>query len=98
QRYVAVLLLRQRVAREREIGERDEARRADPGRQDRRTAAVARGGQEAWSRGRASGPPRPCRGGRAVIRTPAWTSGSRGPACCPGRANMRRAAWCARAT
>ena len=94
QRDVAVLVLRERVAREREVGEGDEAGGAYPHRQDRRAAAVrarARAGQAAWSRGRASGPPRPCRSGRAVRRTPAWTSGSRGPACCRDRASRRRA-------
>ena len=92
QRDVPVLLLRQRVARQREVGEGDDPGGADPHRQDRGPAAVGpRAGQAAWSRGRASGPPRPCRTARAAIRTRAWTSGSRGPACCRGRASRRRA-------
>ena len=41
QRDPAVLVLGQRVAREREVGERDEPGGADPHRQDRRPAAVA---------------------------------------------------------
>ena len=59
QRDAAVLVVGQRVAGEREVRVGDEAGDADADREDGGAAAVAtRSGQGAWSRGRASGPPR----------------------------------------
>ena len=58
QRDAPVLVVGQRVAREREVRVGDEAGDADADREDGGAAAVAtRSGQGAWSRGRACGPP-----------------------------------------
>ncbi|CAA9469545.1 MAG: hypothetical protein AVDCRST_MAG13-364 [uncultured Solirubrobacteraceae bacterium] len=60
-------------------------RRAGPGRPALGGLADLRrqAGRAASSRGTASGPPRRCRARTAAGRRTAWTSGSRGRACCP---------------
>src|SRR3954467_141866 len=76
QRDPPVVVLRERMRREREVRVRDEASDADPHTEDRGALAVAtRRGQAPSSTGTASGPPRPCRGARASRRTSASTSG-----------------------
>ena len=96
QRDVPVLVLRQRMAGQREVGEGDQPGDADPHREDRGAAAVAararwlsRHGRAASSRGTASEPVPRCRTATGARRTPAWSSGSRDRACCRAHADTR---------